>query len=153
IVDGTVGAMACAAGRAAFLVSLLSHATSAANPTPRINRLKRLKAILLQTKRKHRQATIIPLSWTRFASNGSRGHSRVNQGSPARALFRMEVRTRDRALYCPTGEKKQAPESAGACGYFWELTSSAGAQTGTAADQKPPSASLLRCTNCSHRPH
>src|SRR5215813_1289638 len=81
-----VGAMACATGRAAFLVSLLSHATRVENPTARINRLKRLKAILLQTKRRpasdHHTFVLDAIS----RPNGSRGHSKVNPGSQTRAF-------------------------------------------------------------------
>src|SRR5215467_1330309 len=68
IVDGTVGAMAWATGRAAFLVSLLSHATSPAKPTPRINRLKRLKQYSFSNGRRPSYLYL----GRDFASNGSR---------------------------------------------------------------------------------
>src|SRR5215472_2365032 len=42
-----VGAMACAAGREAFLLSLLSHETNAASPRARITEQRRLNGKLL----------------------------------------------------------------------------------------------------------
>jgi|SRR5579859_3386264 len=126
------GAMACAGGRAAFLLSVLSHDASNNTATLKIKTLKRFK-------QHSTSSNSLPSYLCSYEV------SRLRIGRP-----RWQAKSVRPLRNSSDDPIKKAPRFLP--GLFPETTSSAAARTGTAADQTPPSECLHSYRACSRRP-